>query len=326
MTKGCGCGKTTQTKEEYVKRDAYFKDFSSLEKELVAENLGFAGKVVNIENHADEEDLTEVSNGTEIVLKFKDKKYDPRKQSGLGRKFLRKNLKNRGYECGELLTNILEQKMFEDCEGNPLTNTIFIIQYDYDLDGQFINIPEDSILLFLGGSFTNGNIVFNKTQILPQALDFDTVFNCKLLGKVKEGQIRYSCGELQYWDGKVWKGIGSTTIYTPYVTPSKSEKLYTIYYGTSDKETIELSDIKLNFNKFETTLVDSPLTRFDNKKYIYWVIPDDIKGRISVYTDGIRNTDIEDFAFNIDNMPYTAYKINTPQSDRVESQLKVIGQ
>ena len=45
--------------------------------------------------------------------------------------------------------------MFKDEDGNLLDNTIFIVQYDFDLDGAYIELPENSILLMQGGSFTN---------------------------------------------------------------------------------------------------------------------------------------------------------------------------
>ena len=44
-------------------------------------------------------------------------------------------------------------------------NTIYVIQYDYDLNGITISIPENCILQFDGGSLSNGTITFNKTHI-----------------------------------------------------------------------------------------------------------------------------------------------------------------
>lgn len=44
-------------------------------------------------------------------------------------------------------------------------NTCYIIQNDYDLQGLVITIPKGCTLDFQGGSFSNGTIVGNKTQI-----------------------------------------------------------------------------------------------------------------------------------------------------------------
>ena len=100
-----------------------------------------------ITNFADDEDLTTVDN----ALKLADKAYDPITYSGMGRKYLRKNLVD-----GK---NILTQAML------PSANTIYIIQYDYDLNGATITIPENCTLDFQGGSLVNGTLSFSHTYI-----------------------------------------------------------------------------------------------------------------------------------------------------------------
>lgn len=44
-------------------------------------------------------------------------------------------------------------------------NTIYEIRYDFDLDGETIDVPENCVLEFDGGSFRNGKIIFDKTLI-----------------------------------------------------------------------------------------------------------------------------------------------------------------
>ena len=44
-------------------------------------------------------------------------------------------------------------------------NTIYEIRYDYDLDGGEVTIPEGCVLDFQGGSFSNGVIIGNRTDI-----------------------------------------------------------------------------------------------------------------------------------------------------------------
>ena len=107
------------------------------------EDKAFSG-VVNL---ADEEDITSKQN----KLKFKDKEYNPAQYNGLGKLYLRKNMIDE--------KNILTQNMIQ------ATNTIYIVQYDYDLQGETITIPENCILDFQGGSFNNGNVVGNNTSI-----------------------------------------------------------------------------------------------------------------------------------------------------------------
>lgn len=97
---------------------------------------------------ADEEDITQSQSS---VLKFKDKEYDEANFSGLGRTYLRKNIVNG--------VNILSQDMINN------SNTIYHIQYDYNLNGQTITIPEGCTIDFQGGSFNNGTLVLNNTII-----------------------------------------------------------------------------------------------------------------------------------------------------------------
>lgn len=104
-----------------------------------------------INNLPDEEDITSTG-GDMPVLKFKDKEYNPANFSGLGRVYLRKNIVD-----GK---NILTQDMINK------ENTEYIIQYDYYLNGEEITIPNGCILKFENGSFNNGTILGNKTDLI----------------------------------------------------------------------------------------------------------------------------------------------------------------
>lgn len=103
-------------------------------------------------NNPDEEDITVVDD----KLKFKDKEYNLSEFSGLGRVYLRKNIVN-----GK---NILAYNAFNS------SSTIYHIQYDYDLDGRTVVVPNNCILLFEGGSLSNGTIVGNDTVISAQLI------------------------------------------------------------------------------------------------------------------------------------------------------------
>lgn len=138
----------------------------------------------NIINYPDGEDLTEVDacggNGKhEInVLKFADKKYNPANFSGLGRKYLRKNIVEVESDDGTKKNiNLLTQEMINEA------NTIYIIQYDYDLNGTEIIIPEGCYLLFFGGSIVNGDITGDKS--ITYVCGIGTI-DCDNITKVEE--------------------------------------------------------------------------------------------------------------------------------------------
>lgn len=101
----------------------------------------------DVTNAPDEEDLTTVND----LLKFKDKSYNPIVFSGLGRKYLRKNIVDN--------INVLTQDMISE------ENTVYIIQYDYEL-AEDITIPANCVLEFEGGAISgNNNLVFNNTKL-----------------------------------------------------------------------------------------------------------------------------------------------------------------
>lgn len=99
----------------------------------------------------DEEDLTNVTIGGSTVTKFKDKVYNASDYSGLGRKYLRKNMVNG--------VNVLTQAMVNDA------NTIYYVQYDYDLNDATITLPTNCVLEFNGGSLSNGTLIGSHTSI-----------------------------------------------------------------------------------------------------------------------------------------------------------------
>lgn len=110
----------------------------------------------------DSEDIvTEVNSANQTSLKFANKTYNEADYSGLGRVYLRKNIVDvEDPVTGNVVTmNWLNQSMISK------ENTIYIIQYDYDLNGQEVVIPEGCILQFEGGSINNGTINGNNSII-----------------------------------------------------------------------------------------------------------------------------------------------------------------
>ena len=87
-------------------------------------------------------------NLTILEEELPNKTYDPTNFSGLGRKYLQKNIVSD--------KNVLTQAMMNDA------NTIYVIQYDYDLNGQTVNVLAKTTLKFEGGSIKNGTLNFGK--------------------------------------------------------------------------------------------------------------------------------------------------------------------
>lgn len=116
-------------------------DLSEATKQLIGNK--------SITNLPDEEDITVTDNQT---LKLKDKEYAPKDYSGMGRVYLRKHYVNG--------VNTLTQHMMRK------PNTIYIIQYDYCLAGQTIEVPENCVLEFQGGSLRNGVVILNETSLV----------------------------------------------------------------------------------------------------------------------------------------------------------------
>lgn len=113
----------------------------------------------------DSEDITAtVDNLNQTSLTFADKNYNTTDYSGLGRVYLRKNIQtvvnpNTGITYS---TNLLTQQMLNK------ENTIYVLQYDYNLNGQTITIPNGCVLLFEGGSISNGTLKGSSTIILGE--------------------------------------------------------------------------------------------------------------------------------------------------------------
>lgn len=106
---------------------------------------------VNVTNFPDDEDITSVDN----MLKLKDREVDAANFQSKGYVILRKNLR--------LVNGVVKNILTQDMINQP--NTIYEIRYDFDLNGQTINVPENCTLKFEGGSLNNGSINGNNTII-----------------------------------------------------------------------------------------------------------------------------------------------------------------
>ena len=177
-----------------------------------------------INNLADDEDLVSVDKGENLsVLKFADRPFSPDRFSGKGYKILRRNIVGR--------KNILTQEMVNQ------PHTIYMIQYDYDLDGTTIKIPEGCILDFQGGSIVNGKVFSdNKTTRIvnpPKITESnDKIFfgvffdsnNGELTYRFEKinrpfevvGQVATTRASKEYWNARRI-GINKYNIFLPHV-------------------------------------------------------------------------------------------------------------
>lgn len=151
----------------------------------------------------DEEDLTMVTQGTRQVTKFKDKTYDSANFSGMGRVYLRKNVtKVQDPNTKETKTvNLLTQKMLGK------ENTIYVIQYDYDLNGQTIIVPNKSGLDFQGGSLNNGVVKFTNSSLsgISTRDDMGTVtISSESIYKVGQMLFNIEKSKPIWWEGSKW--------------------------------------------------------------------------------------------------------------------------
>ena len=81
--------------------------------------------------------------------------YNPSEFSGKGYKVLEKNIQT----VGGVKKNILTEVMINQ------PNTIYEIRYDFDLNGETIEMHDGCTLKFNGGSLKNGTVIFNNTNI-----------------------------------------------------------------------------------------------------------------------------------------------------------------
>ena len=129
------------------------------------QNIAVNGHVAGTSDIIDDElGKSQAQINTEVnatIIEVKEKEYNAQTFSGLGRKYLPKNIISN--------VNMLTQAMLSDA------NTIYIIQYDYDLNDASITIPANCVLKFDGGSFSNGTLNGNNTKVEYRTTIFDDI-------------------------------------------------------------------------------------------------------------------------------------------------------
>lgn len=172
--------------------------------------IDLLAKISGIPTIDSEDIITKVDDAKQVSLYLADKQYNEADYSGLGRVYLRKNIQT-----------IIDPLTGKVINGNLLTqsmlakeNTIYILQYDYNLNNQTITIPEGCILDFQGGLISNGTITLNNTKILPQGCNIADYITATILGTYKEGQMLYdsSLKKMKLWNGSEWTNLDGTPL------------------------------------------------------------------------------------------------------------------
>lgn len=117
------------------------KDYDQDIQDLADAIDNLSADVIHLDG-VNEEDLIVPEGGR---LQFANRHYDSVNPNGLGYKILRKDK-----TFAEQVTDI---------------NTIYEIRYDFDLGGNEVAMPSGCVLSFVGGSISNGQLVFNNTKI-----------------------------------------------------------------------------------------------------------------------------------------------------------------
>lgn len=170
--------------------------FNDLDDNLKA-MIGTHSAVVN---HADGEDLTV----RKQVLKFADRHKPTTANVDRGYIIVRRKYKKVIRENAEVEINILTQDMMTE------DSTIYVINYEFDLNGETIEVPNNSVLLFNGGKLINGIVNLNGAQLIGVSL-YPQDYIETIGSGLRAGTPRWtSDGYIEWWDGSKW--------FNPYTT------------------------------------------------------------------------------------------------------------
>ena len=141
------------------------EEFTSLKEAIFDEINKYKPIIINgdVTNAADEEDITSENN----LLKLKDRSA----LNGMGYIILRKN------------------KSF--AEQVTKANTIYEIRYDFNLNEGTVILPNNCILLFIGGTISNGLLKGNQTKVVAANYEIFKAGITKYHGYKSEGNYKY---------------------------------------------------------------------------------------------------------------------------------------
>lgn len=279
---------------------------------------------VNVTNFPDDEDITSVDN----MLKLKDREVNAANFQSKGYVILRKNLR--------LVNGVVKNILTQDMINKP--NTIYEIRYDFDLNGKTVNVPENCILKFEGGSINgdSGVIIFNNTKLTGNIKTSVT-----LSGTIKNKSI--------YVD---WNTNRDLSKIIGLISSNKN-----LIFGSGDYianvpiELVSLENIKIDFNKAhiydanhswsdavfrQASLIaiqnsknieicGGTISPISDKMYLYVNYYNDVVtssfifiGKATTSTHICENINIHDITFDTTNWQYTSenhYPVDTEHFD-----------
>lgn len=140
--------------------------------------------------------------------------YNPSEFSGKGYKVLEKNIQT----VGGVKKNILTAVMLSEA------NTIYEIRYDFDLNGETIEMQEGCTLKFCGGSLKNGSVNCSGTIINSKPINIldNVILQGSIIGDVIINWFKHSsdCVESRNNLSCAIKIVGKYTIDKPLVVKS----------------------------------------------------------------------------------------------------------
>lgn len=161
----------------------------------------------NVANNAP--NYEDINFNKEGELQFADREYNSSLYSGKGWKILRrKEIECQCCDCGKkcMVSNILTQDDFLE------PNTIYVVRYDFDLNGKKIILPKGCEIRFEGGSFSNGEIDLNGGKITGMMGDINDYFKDAVVDNYADGQIFWKDGHLHIWTENKFEVVSSLTL------------------------------------------------------------------------------------------------------------------
>ena len=214
------------------------------------------------------------------------------------------NVTASSFSCGNTGSNAIVSESSKTELRNLITpvminqpNTIYEIRYDFDLDGNEISIPENSILSFVGGSLKNGKIVFNNTVVKGN----DTIFDIATLQVSGTVQGKLYTNQFGYYPN-VKKDISpliKMVAENGYILQFDKGTYYIseTYIQKSDRFSL-LGASKIGYN---TTTIISP---FDNKKSYHYLLK---LGGMKDFTKPSNYNDYSVKNFSINNINFQTW-------------------
>lgn len=175
--------------------DRQFSELKGMIEDVSAGDIVINGDVTN---NADNEDIESVINpeNAQGILRFKSRNYNPANFIGKGYNILRRNIVE-----GK---NIVTQEMISK------SDTAYEIKYDFDLNGETLNLPDNCLLYFNGGSLNNGTVKVNRTVIKAGSTHIFKNLNLTSDSKADSGAYinGLTCDALSpYWFGAKGDGV-----------------------------------------------------------------------------------------------------------------------